>query len=95
MRPIIRNNVHLQPDHFSFQREAALQLLDDHARGEPIFGHTYLTFIGIFESIRTRLASFHLSPSDDLNLAKATIAWCMAQGHLVFTSLDFHGTELT
>ena len=84
MRTAIRKNIRLQPDHFLFDKEAALQLMT-HAEGESIFNSSYSTFIDIFETIRSRLASFNLSSADCLDVAKAAIASCIAEGRSVFS----------
>lgn len=85
MRAAICKNPRLQPDHFLFDSEAALQLLNKHAEGEADFKNTYSIFINIFETIRLELASFKLTSGDCVEIAKAAIASCVAEGCFVFS----------
>lgn len=84
MRTAICKNLRLQPDHFSFDREAALQLLQSQ-EGDSTFKSTYSAFIDIFEVIRSQLSIFNLSSTDCLDLAKAAIVSCLAEGHSIFS----------
>jgi hypothetical protein len=84
MRTAIRKDTRLQPDHFQFDREAALQLQSAY-EDESVFKNSYSVFIDIFEAIRSQLASFNLSSADCLNVTKAAIASCLAEGRSVFS----------
>jgi hypothetical protein len=85
MRTAICKNPRIQPDHFLFDREAALQLLNGYAEGESSFKNTYSTFIDIFEKIRFDLASFNLTSADCIEVAKAAMTSCIAKGCSIFS----------